>query len=155
MNALLEQLHDIEGLDSVSAWPLAMGWWVLIAIGIALMAACLCGIFYWLAFRRSWKHDTLKKLADLEQQLESIPAKESLMQLSEYLRRIALRRFSRSECAGLVGNDWLQWLARHDPKKYDWEMRGRLLIEAPYAPVIDEKFTSQIKDLIHAAREWV
>ena len=29
MSSLMQQLHDIEGLDPISPWPLAVGWWVL------------------------------------------------------------------------------------------------------------------------------
>ncbi|MBA2727152.1 MAG: DUF4381 domain-containing protein, partial [Parachlamydiaceae bacterium] len=39
MNPLLEQLHDIEGLDPISFWPLALGWWILIAVLILLSLA--------------------------------------------------------------------------------------------------------------------
>ena len=159
MNSLMEQLHDIEGLDAISWWPLALGWWVLIAASLLLVGASVWFIARRLAFRRSWKYDTFQKLALLEMKLnESVTdatIKETAITLSEYLRRIALRRFSRKECAGLVGEAWLQWLSRHDSKNFDWKNKGRLLIEAPYAPANSKLSVIQIKELIQAAKDWV
>src|ERR1700683_2748217 len=99
MSPLLEQLHDIEGLDPISWWPLAIGWWVLIVIGIFIVCAIACFAAYRLAFKRSWRNDTFQKLANLEKNLSDTTARETIIALSEYLRRIALRRFSRKECA--------------------------------------------------------
>lgn len=155
MNPLLEQLHDIEGLDFISSWPLAIGWWVLIIMGIFMAGAIGSFAAYKLAFKRSWRNDTFQKLALLEKNLSDATARETVIALSEYLRRIAIRRFPRNECAGLAGKAWLKWLASHDPKKFDWEKRGILLIEVPYAPVNDRLSAGQIKDLIRAVRDWV
>ncbi len=147
----LEQLHDIEGLDSISAWPLSSGWWILI-LGFAV------GIFFLkkrLDYLRSWKKDTFKKLDHLEKNLSSSTSFETIAFLSEYLRRIAIKRFPRKECAGLVGSDWLKWLEAHDPKQFDWTEKGKLLIEIPYAPLHKDLSLEEIKVLIKAARCWV
>lgn len=155
MTSLLEKLHDIEGLDPVSRWPLAIGWWIALVLGVLAICTLACFFSYWLAYRRSWKADALKKLTSLEKHLSEETARETIVILSEYLRRIVLKRFPRKECAGLVGKDWLKWLASHDPKKFEWEKRGLLLIEVPYAPVNHGLSTKEIKDLIQAVRGWV
>jgi hypothetical protein len=155
MNPLLEQLHDIEGLDPISRWPLAIGWWILIAIGIVILSSLLYFLIRKIIFKRSWKNDTLKKLALLENNLSDHTARETLIALSEYLRRIALRRFSRKECAGLVDEAWLKWLTAHDPKNFDWESKGVLLIKVPYAPTMRYLPSTEIKDLIQAVKNWV
>lgn len=152
---LLEQLHDIEGLDQVSSWPLAIGWWVLIAAGVCTAGAIVAFAVYKIAFKRSWKNDTLKRLSSLEKTLSDATARETVVALSEYSRRIALRRFSRKECAGLTGEAWLKWLAGKDPKRFDWEKKGTLLIDLPYAPVNGKLSLDQIKDLIQAIKHWI
>src|SRR4051794_32740486 len=134
MNSLLEKLHDIEGLDPISLWPLAVGWWVLLAGGVLILSLLGWMLARRLAFKRSWKNDTLKKLATLEEHLTDVTSNVTLIQLSEYLRRISLKKFSRKECAGLTGSAWLKWLSKNDPKEFDWEKHGVLLIKAPYAP---------------------
>jgi len=155
MSDLIQQLHDIEGIDSVSAWPLAVGWWIVLAA--ALASACAFG--FWLskrrAFHRSWKSDALKQLTNLEERLVEATAKEAAATLSEYVRRIAIARFSRKDCAGLAGSDWLKWLAKRDPCRFDWENKGRFLIEAPYASQPQGLSRNTIKEIIHAVRKWV
>lgn len=151
----MDKLHDIEGLDVISAWPLAIGWWIAIACSLLVIA-----IVFWLLLRilnylRSWKRDTYKKLDTLEQNLSSATSAETVAFLSEYLRRIAMRRFPRRECAGLTGNAWLKWLEVHDPKQFDWSKKGKMLIEVPYAPAHAELPVPQIKELIQAVRQWV
>lgn len=158
MNPLLEQLHDIEGLDTISWWPLAIGWWFLIITGILILCIILKFTISRIRFKRSWKNDTFKKLAALEENLSDKTARETIITLSEYLRRIALRKFSRKECAGFMGKEWLNWLSLHDPKGFDWEQKGELLIEVPYAPASSQGKShdpTQIKELIQAVRNWV
>ncbi len=155
MHPLLKQLNDIEGLDSVSRWPLAIGWWILIAVGAAIMCGITLLLVYKIMFKRSWKGDALMKLADLEKGLTDATTRSTVIALSEYLRRIVLRRFSRNECAGLTGEAWLKWLTLHDPKSFDWEKNGTLLIDVPYAPEQHNYCSEKIKNLIQAARNWV
>ena len=135
MNPLLEQLHDIEGLDPISAWPLALGWWFVIGIGTATTVLLCYYIFKRVVFRYSWKYDTLRKLELLEEQLCDQTARQTLVTLSEYLRRIAIKRYSRQTCASLNGEAWLEWLKKTDPHQYDWTKQGQILIDLPYAPV--------------------
>jgi hypothetical protein len=71
------------------------------------------------------------------------------------LRRIAMRCFSRAECAGLEGKAWLRWLTLKDPKGFDWAAHGMLLIDAPYAPTGRNYSTQSLKLLIGAAKRWV
>jgi uncharacterized protein DUF4381 len=155
MNPLLEQLHDIEGIDSISVWPLAIGWWIIIFISLAILVFLGIYAIKWIAFKRSWKHDTLQKLALLESNFSDENAKDTVIALSEYLRRIAIRRFSRQECAGLTGEAWLKWLTLHDPEGYDWQNKAILLINMPYAPLNAGISASSLKELIQAIRNWV
>lgn len=156
MNSLLqEQLNDIEGLDVISWWPLAIGWWVVIIVGTCLFSVSLFFLVRHLIFIRSWKSDTLNKLTHLERKLSDSTARETAMALSEYLRRIALKRFSRKECASLVGYAWLTWLKAHDPKGFDWEKEGLLLIKVPYAPINSQFPADQVRNLIQATKNWV
>jgi hypothetical protein len=157
--AMLEQLHDIEGLDVISIWPLAIGWWIV--LGTIILA--LIGTWYLIKrmlFKRSWKYDTLQKLNYFLKKLSEPSVTNTTIQdttilFSEYLRRIALHRYSRSSCAGLTGETWLEWLSKHDSKKFDWMNQGKLLIKAPYAPTNEDLTAEQLKTLIKAAKEWV
>ncbi len=149
---LLAQLYDITGLDYIGWWPLAPGWWALLAF-----AAIVAGALYWRrrTYRRSWKGDALRRLGVLGSQLNDGNAQDVAAALSVLMRRVAMRRFSRAECAGLVGPDWLRWLTAKDPRRFDWTRRGRLLIEAPYAPPGLPVRRESLKVLIDAAKTWV
>lgn len=155
VDSLLKQLNDIEGLDSISSWPLAIGWWILMGLGIAILSLAAWYLIQWIIYRRSWKYETLEKLNDLSKNLTDEKIKEAAILLSEYLRRIAMRRFSRKTCAGLRGQEWLKWLSEHDAKNFDWVNQGKLLIDAPYAPSNHGLTAEQLKRLIQAAKEWV
>ncbi len=164
MDELLKQLHDIEGVDPISWWPLAVGWWLVMVVGAIVLGALLFIVINWLIYRRSWKHATIKQLAELEKNLSDATAIATVVMLSEYLRRIALKRFARKECAGLEGDAWLKWLTKQDPKEFDWEKNGISLIDLPYAPLERMEMQSlakhlvsanQVKDLINATKNWV
>ncbi|MCX6990050.1 MAG: DUF4381 domain-containing protein [Chlamydiae bacterium] len=157
MNTLLDQLNDIDGLDPISPWPLGLGWWIVIGFAVVLFALAIFFGLRRVAFKRSWKNDTLKKLAELEKNLSEATAKETVIALSEYLRRITLVRFPREEVAGLTGQPWLCWLTKHDPKEFDWQAKGSIIIDLPYAPPGMQRTLSagQIQELLQAAKNWV
>lgn len=155
MENLIDQLHDIEGLSPVSGWPLAIGYQVLIAF-LAILIACLTVyVIRLIRFNRSWKKDTLKLLATLEKNLVEETVGSTLVTLSSYIRRIALKRFPRKECAGLIGEDWLKWLSKHDSFEFKWEEKGKVLVNAPYSPVQIKASVILVKELIQATRGWV
>ncbi len=149
---LLAQLDDITGLDYISWWPLAPGWWMLLALLLSAAAAC-----YWRrrAYWRSWKGDARRALDALEGQLSGGDAQQIAAALSALLRRIAMRGFSRAECAGLEGRAWLDWLTLKDPRGFDWASQGLLLVDAPYAPAGRTYPAQSLKRLIDAAKRWV
>jgi hypothetical protein len=152
---LLSQLADISGLDRIGWWPLAPGWWVIIALFIlALASAVFRGIRRW-AYRKSWRYDTDKALLFLMAELDAENARESLIKLSGMLRRIAIRRFSRAECAGLHGIRWAEWLTRNDPHKFNWNEYAALLTETSYAPPQSAPSPEKVKLLIGATRKWI
>jgi hypothetical protein len=152
---LLRQLDDIKGLGAISIWPLAPGWWVLLILCAILF---VIGIVFYLrqrAWQRSWKKDASQSLSKLEEELKVENAQATVSALSAILRRIAIRKFSRSDCAGLQGDQWLQWLQAHDPHRFNWQQTGHLLIDAPYAPPNATLDPDEVRELIRAARKWV
>lgn len=92
------QLRDIRGLDAVSWWPPAPGWW----IGALLLLLTLIGLFLLIRhFIRyppgSWRWEARVALRELWQQRNRQSQKESAARLSELLRRIAIARFGREK----------------------------------------------------------
>ncbi|MBY0500833.1 MAG: DUF4381 domain-containing protein [Alphaproteobacteria bacterium] len=155
MSNLLDQLYDIEGIDPIHWWPLALGWWII----IVFLVVCLLGlvIYYYRkrALKRSWQYRILTQLSLMEQNLKEGEIQPTLIELSQLIRRIAIHRYSRLECAGLEGKSWLYWLKNQDPHQFDWETKGKCLLEAPYSPSYHGIPHEDIIDLIKAIRKWV
>lgn len=157
------QIRDIHGIDGVPWWPLAPGWWLV------LLALVTIGVLAW-RFRASWRlripipmvtlgtwrWDAGRELRALRGVAAEQTEKETLAALSELLRRVAMARHGRAACAGLNGDDWLDWLSEHDPSGRDWRRDGRLLIEAPYAPPRpSDKRRAELERLLDAVQDWI
>lgn len=148
-------LQDIQGLDAISFWPLAIGWWVV--FGLIAVVTTVAVVFH---FRRqarllNWRNQLLRRLEFLEKNLNPENAKATAVEVSTLLRRLAIRRYSRIECASLEGKKWLNWLSEKDSAKFNWSLASLCLIEAPFSPdgaVIDSQ---ALRTTIHAAKEWV
>lgn len=152
MNPELAGLRDIQGLDSIPWWPLAPGWWILL-LAVLILGYGLRSLWRWWTF--DWRAQARLELSQLKRQLRTGDLKRTASALSELLRRIAIARSSRQQCAGLTGLAWLKWLTAHDPKGFDWEHHGRLLMELPYAPSRGSAQAEKLALLISATAVWV
>ena len=129
----LEQLADIHLPDPVSIWPLALGWWLLLAlIFIALTIALLLRVRHQRnAYRRL-------ALAELEQSYARLTRHQStsqyLQELNALLKRVALSRYGKGFNPSLKGQAWLQWLdasCSQLPGSFT-QLGGQLLVEGLY-----------------------
>ena len=156
MTSTALQLRDIHGIDAVSWWPPAPGWW-LIALAVAVVFISMT-----LVIRRlikyppgSWRADAHKALTRLRRNARTMPDKQVAADLSEILRRIAIARHGRKDTAGLSGNDWLTLLTDSDPNHYQWHHEAQLLLSLPYAPASNDSHQTQLQTLITAALRMV
>ena len=162
MQTGLDQLRDIQGIDGVPWWPLAPGWWLVLATLVALAFA----IYHWRTILRlrvpipgitlgTWRWDAAAQLRALRRRArDGQDAKTTAGELSELLRRVAMARWGRGSCAGLNAEEWLAWLTAKDPTGFPWEVRGQALITAPYAPA-GRRTEGDLLALIDAAYAWV
>ena len=154
MDGLLSQLRDIRGLDHVSFWPLAPGWWALLGVLTALAVFALI----WLRRRRNdgtrWQSEALELVKSLRI-AQDAGIKQQSTALSGLLRSVAIKRFGRGECAGLEGRSWLKWLSKNDPAGFSWDKKGLVLIEAPYLPDDTAPPSQNLSELLDAAEKWI
>lgn len=153
-----EELRDIRGLDPVSIWPLAPGWWLVLAAMVLLLLTVLLLRripVRSLVRRRDWRDEARRLLRDLRRRLPALDGRDATSEFSELMRRIAMARTARDECAGLSGPAWLEWLGANDPVGFDWKEYGRLLIEIPYAPPGVSVDRDDLRRLVDAAGRWV
>ena len=108
--ASLQNLNDIVLPASVSWWPLASGWYFLIALLLIALA--------WIGYRsiRRWIENGYRRAALHELQLLvwdiQDPEKRNagLRQLPVLLKRTALSVHPREQVASLSGEDWYDYL---------------------------------------------
>lgn len=154
---MLGKLQDIDGVDSVDWLPLAPGWWALIIIITLLLIKLLISFLRKRAYRQTWQYKILEELEQMQKRLSPPVAQDVTIKLSEIIRRLAMYKYSRIECAGLEGVAWLSWLRQHDHYKFDWEKHGKLLIESVYAAPNDGNkiLLKELSRLIEATKKWV
>jgi hypothetical protein len=145
-------LRDLHLPDPVGWWPLAPGWWVV----LALLATGLA----WLAWRwyRAWQFEAprrhaLRELARIEAEyLEHRNAVELGKALSELLRRGMLAYAPRADMAGLTGDAWLAWLDEGMSVPYFHTEGGKSLLSLPYRRPEDDHSDVDVGALIAAVR---
>ena len=153
MNPVEIPLRDLHLPEMTGWWPLAPGWWVLIALAF-------CGLVYlaWQAFRKfqnnAARRSALSQLRYLKAEYSWTGDATSLgIRLSELLRRAMLAYAPREEVAGLTGADWLQWLDRGLPEKTFTEGPGRNIESLPYRRADQDTTEDDISALIDAVQQ--
>lgn len=145
-------LRDLHLPDPVGWWPLAPGWWVVLALFAAGLA--------WLAWRwyRAWQFEAprrhaLRELARIEAEyLEHRNPVELGKALSELLRRGMLAYAPRADMAGLTGKAWLAWLDEGMGVPYFHTEGGKSLLSLPYRRPDDDHSDVDVGALIAAVR---
>jgi hypothetical protein len=121
----LPELRDIHlPLHDVSVWPLANGWWVIIATFVALYI--LIKVVLWLRCK-SAKIYARRILNNLNMQNYIAAAAK----MSELLRRVCVRRYP--EAVALKGEQWLEFLKSKTSHELD-ARTANLLKDAPFIP---------------------
>lgn len=146
-------LRDLHLPEAIGWWPLAPGWWVIVAV---LLGACvyLLHLFLRRRARGAARRHALRQLARLTVEFERHGnAVAFSSDLSELLRRTMLAYAPRSEVAGLTGDAWLEWLDRDlDRPRFKGEA-GRKLLEMPYRRPDGELSALELVDVMAAVRQ--
>ncbi|MCB1873874.1 MAG: DUF4381 domain-containing protein [Gammaproteobacteria bacterium] len=147
-------LRDIHGLDPISWWPLAPGWWIAALVMVLTTFGLILLLRHFIRYPPgSWRWEARSALRNLWRQRSQLSQKESAARLSELLRRIAIARFGREKTASISGMAWLAWLEQSDPNGFDWTGRGGILLQLPYAPDDRQAKPGELDELINAALE--
>ena len=118
----LPDLRDIHLPEhGISIWPLAHGWWLIIALIVLTVF-----LFWLITFlrRKSKKRYALKLIGSLrDNNLNSI------IKMSEILRRICVYKYPQA--TSLFGQQWIDFLNLRSSQKID-DSTAQILIDAPY-----------------------
>ncbi|MBR0572632.1 MULTISPECIES: DUF4381 domain-containing protein [Pasteurellaceae] len=145
IQAQLEQLKDIHLPAPISWWPLAIGWWILIAIALISFIA---GIWWW--FKKSSR---LKKSVLAE--LHGLPSDNPILfisELSALLRRVAIYRYGQAYSVhNLSGQKWANFLNQGD--KGIAMPLANMIANAPYSNNVSSGFDANA--LRQEAERWI
>ena len=130
----LDRLHDLVLPPAVPWWPLAPGWYLVIAL--ALVAVMWMTLRAW----RQWQSNAYRREAARE-----LASLESSAAIAELLRRTALAIAPRSEIAEKTGAAWLDWLAAQFPEPMPDTVRTQLTVGV-YNPSPAKQEFSALRD---------
>ncbi|WP_346892315.1 DUF4381 domain-containing protein [uncultured Roseibium sp.] len=129
MLAQLDQLRDIHLPEPVGWWPVAPGWWALLALVCVLVVSAV--VWTWFR-RRSARFLALRELEAINPERED----EFLTQISSLLRRVARRRSAGADV--LTGEEWSTFLM--EGKHGMGRDSAMLLATGPYGPPANQNF---------------
>jgi hypothetical protein len=146
-------LRDLHLPEAVSWWPLAPGWWFLIALALFALGYLLHRYLRHRSQGAARRH-ALRQLdvltVEFEQHGDAVAFSSNL---SELLRRTMLAYAPRRDVAGLTGDEWLRWLDRDlDRPRFQGET-GRKLLELPYRRPGDDLSALDLVDVVAAVRQ--
>jgi hypothetical protein len=145
-------LRDIHVPEMVGWWPLAPGWWFLVALAVAALGYFLYRRYLtwrWNAARRAALAELSRIRRHYEQGTDALTLAKSL---SELLRRSMLAYAPRGEVAGLTGDRWLSWLDRGLDDRPFTTGSGRHIESLPYRSPASIGDETDIAGMIDAVR---
>ena len=143
------QLKELHLPDSVSWWPPAIGWWIIVLV-IPLLF--VLGLWLYRYLTRKTAIKTARKiLVDLKKN-EQLNDREKLIQLSILFRRVAIS-ISKEQVAGLTGKEWLAFLDKSIKGDPFSEGIGQLLITVPYQKIMPTR--DELDQLFDICEEWL
>jgi hypothetical protein len=153
----LEQLAPAHAPPAIGWWPLAWGWWLLLALLLVLIAAAWAVRWYLKKHPRKTteQRPSLRQLQQLAlSQLDQIAQQdddtELARELTHLLRRYAVSRFGRANVAELSGTAWLDFVILHGGTDLQGDS-GRELLRAAYGG----QYTAHRAAWLAAARDFV
>jgi hypothetical protein len=143
MNA--PDLRDIHLPDASLWWPPAAGWW----LGMALVLALLLLLPRWLRWLRHQplRRSSLRQLEHIrELHEEGRSDKEVLREIVALLRRVTISYYGRSGAAGSTGTEWWQQLCQLAPGADFSKEHFELLTRGRYQPQANIEVESLLRD---------
>lgn len=148
---LLQQLRDIHAPDPVGWWPIAPGWWVLLALVlIAIITLVLVAVHR--HRRNAYKRQALASAQQyFLQYQQSEDTAGYLEQMSHLLRRVLLNIGEREETAQATGEQWVALLNRYSNSPLTQETSSALAMEL-YRPNPQADVTALNRELTNWIR---
>lgn len=153
MNEQPLPLKDIHLPSEPGIWPLAPGWWVLIALALILIAILAVLLFKFTRLqlqKRKYKKQLKQRLVNefiviQENHLKLQDKHQLACDISAFLRRITLYELQAKQRVGLQNEDWLFQL--NQLVGIDLTLHSSAINDAPYNPSIDFDDNALLTDI--------
>lgn len=143
-------LRDIHLPAAIGWWPPAWGWWVLLGLVAAGLAA-----FAWRYHRHFRERAAIRGFKAVARKLaESDSPAVCIQHISMILRRFAMSVGNDAPVAGLTGDSWLRFLDSRWARDEFSAGLGRVLIFGPYAPP-ERVSAADVSALNELCIDWV
>lgn len=124
--ASLDHLHDIIAPDAVGFFPLAPGWYILIALFLSLL--------FHFGYQKYKIYEREQYKRDAEEELEGLNDKNraNTIALLGLAKRVGIAAYGRETIVPLQGEAWWDFIESHSRALVDSDIRGsieRLLYE--------------------------
>jgi hypothetical protein len=106
----LAALHPLRVPDLIGWWPLAPGWWVLIAL-LALALVALAYLLYRTYTANGYRRTAAQQLQDIHRQwLADGDSLQYTVAVNGLLKSVALRAYPNRDVASFSGPRWIRFL---------------------------------------------
>lgn len=143
-------LRDIHLPEPISWWPLAPGWWVLVAVLLTLL---VLGGLLWFFFSKRHLRRATRALEQIETRYQQHQdAHEFARDCSMWARQFAFLQQTNGDASNSIGSDWVDyWVARMPTSVVSEDELRHALTVAPYrkeAKVDPENLTLALRNAI-------
>ena len=152
MNPADIPIRDLHLPAEPGFWPLAPGWWVVMAVLVLLLVTAIVALYR--QQRRSRARRFALRCVD-QAMVEFRTHGNAVMlstALSDVLRRAMLAYSPRRDVAGLTGEAWADWLDRGLPQPLFSHGPGRALLSLPYRHPRSKAEDIDVDGLVRAVR---
>ena len=130
----LAALRDIHMPQFLDIWPPAIGWWLLVALVLALLI--YAGYRLYQSWRSNrYRREAINELKQLRVDYQSHgDDARYIADFQTLLKRVALTHYPREDVARLTGESWVAFLDRTARSREFTMGKGQTLVDANYLP---------------------
>lgn len=143
------QIYDIYELTDISFFPLAIGYWIILGVLIAISILGYIYVKYRNKKLMSWKWQVKQELDYLLKNNQV-----NIVDIHNVIKKTLIHLYKRDDIANLSGVELLEYLNRLDKNGVDWIASGGVLANT-FAPEKNIANSENIKKLLNEIKLWL
>lgn len=143
----LSSLKPLHLPNAVSIFPLAIGWYLLLAL---IIIGIIITISYFVLRQKKLKKQVYQLLAEIQNHATPDNHNQVIAQVSILLKRVARLKFPKHKPENLFGEDWLIFLDKTGATKDFTKGSGRVLLN-----IYKNNSMINTNELFALTRKWL